>query len=204
MRPTPDAAYFADTPAGVFTAAGTWYRTRIDDLEAFAAPAIGSNGVPDLLRQADWLLAAPRTLTLWILPVLLVLLPWPVAAGVALSLFAALTFVLPALARPGVAQVLRFLDPPIGQLFFYVFLLSLLAARGLYPAVWTGLAGFVLLRWGLLTAALRPLVDRLYAPSLPDRVLRALIVRTALNRGVAMPEIQEMERSLLNTLHRRR
>ena len=202
MPAFPDARpYYADTPAGLFTAAGTWYRTREESLRTFAAPT-GAD-LTSLLRQSDLIVGAPRTLALWALPLLLLWLPWWMAAAAAAALFVGLVLTLPALATPGLARVLRLLDPVIGQLFFNVFVLSLLAARGQYAAVWTGLAGFVALRWGLLTSALRPLADRLYAPALADRVLRALIVRAALARGVALPEIEEMERSLLATLHRR-
>lgn len=198
------AAYFADTPAGLFTAAGTWYRTREQDLVRFAAPALAEPDVTPLLKQADLLVGAPRTLVLWLVPVLLLVLPWMWAAVWAVALFALLALTLPALATPPLARLLRVLDPVVGQMLLYVFVLSLLAARGDFASLWTGLALFVALRWGVLTFALRPVADRLYAPALADRVLRALIVRTALRRGVAMPEVAEMERSLLTTLNHRR
>ncbi len=202
MRAAPDA-YFADTPAGLFTAAGLWYRTREADLKKFAAPALAGDNLRPLLENADRLVGLPRTSALWAAPLLLLVLPWTWAAAATLALVAALTLVLPALANPTLARVLRPLDPPLGQMLLNVFVLSLLAAQNRYAAVWTGLALFVVLRWGLLTYALRPLANHLYAPGLADRVLRALVVRTALQRGVALPEIQAMETSLLNTLHRR-
>lgn len=198
------AAYFADTPAGVFTAAGTWYRTREQDLQRFAAPALEAPDLTPLLRGADLLVGAPRTLVLWLVPLLLLVLPWTWAAVWAVVLFALLTLTLPALATPPLVRLLRLLDPVVGQMLFYLFVLSLLAARGEFAALWMGLGLFVALRWGLLSTVLRPVADRLYAPALADRVLRALIVRTALRRGVAMPEVAEMERSLLATLHHRR
>lgn len=204
MRSTPDATpYAADTPAGLFTAAGTWYRTRAADLAAFVAPAASEEEIPDLLRASDRLIGAPRTLALWMLPVALVVMPWPEAVALTLAAYVALTLLLPAVAFPGLARVLRLLDPPIGQMLAYVFVLSLLAARGAHPAVWAGLAGFVVLRWNLLAPLVRPLADRLYAPSLADRVLRALLVRTATQRGVTMPEIEKMEKTLLTHLRRR-
>lgn len=71
-------------------------------------------------------------------------------------------------------------------------------------AVWTGLAGFVLGRWQLLERLLRPLWDRglqaLYRLPLPDRVLRAVLVRAALTERVPLPELQAMEREMLHHL----
>lgn len=201
---SPTAAYYVDTPAGIFTAAGTWYRTSEQSLRTFAAPALAEPDLTPLLRRSDLIVDAARTLTVWAVPLLLLALPWMWAAAVAVGLFILLMLTLPALASPTLAAALRLLDPVVGQMLLYMFVLSLLAARGDFGALWTGLALFIVLRWGLLTFVLRPVADRLYPPALSDRVLRALVVRTALRQGIAMPEVLEMERSLLTTLNHHR
>jgi hypothetical protein len=101
------------------------------------------------------------------------------------------------------ARVADWLDIAVVQGLFYVFVLSALAAQGRYTALAVGLVGFVLLRWGLIERALQPLVqplvDALYALPLPDQILRAFIVRMALNRRLSLPQLDAMQQDILDT-----
>jgi hypothetical protein len=66
-----------------------------------------------------------------------------------------------------------------------------------------GLTGFVLLRWGLVERALNPLVRpalrALYALPLSDQVLRAFVIRLALNRRLSLPQLDAMQKDILET-----
>ncbi|BBM68760.1 hypothetical protein [Rhodothermus marinus] len=196
--------YYVDTPRGLFTAAGHWFRTTEALLQAYAGPLLEKEPLDRLLRQADAWLALPSLLMLWpLLPLL-----WgggpAVAVGVALALYLLGHLLLPLLILRPLTPILTLLANPWLQGAAYVAGLTALAWSGRLPAVWMGLAGFVLVRWGLLDRLLRPLLDRLHAAlyplPLPDQVLRTLILRAALAHRVALPELQAMEQEVLRRL----
>jgi hypothetical protein len=100
-------------------------------------------------------------------------------------------------------RVADWLDIPVVQGLYYVFVLSALAAQGRYTALAIGLVGFILLRWGLIERALKPLMQpllrALYTLPLPDQILRALIIRMALNRRQSLPQLDAMQQDILDT-----
>ncbi len=186
-----------DTPRGIFTAQGVWFHATEAALEAYAGPVLEREPLPKLLADAQVWLRSAQTLALWALPLLLWLLPPLPAALAALTLYLGWKVLAPGfVTRAGVAA-LRRLDTVILQGLYFVFALSVLAGMGQTTAVWVGLAGFILLRWGLVAKASRPLVERLwprlYPLPVPDQVLRALIVRVALKYGLSLPQIDRLE-----------
>ena len=62
---------FVDTPEGIFTASGVWFRTREASLHAYAGLVFDREPLTRLLTQAELWLRSPLTLTLWLLPLLL-------------------------------------------------------------------------------------------------------------------------------------
>lgn len=197
-------AYYVDTPRGIFTAAGTWFRTTEALLEAYAAPLLARKPLVHWLEQADRWLQLPLLVFLWTLPVLVGYLGPLTALSISLGLYVLTGALLPLVILPQMASLLHLLAKPWLIGLYYVVILSLLAWQGMQEAVWTGLAGFVLGRWQLLERLLRPLWDRglqaLYRLPLPDRVLRAVLVRAALTERVPLPELQAMEREMLHHL----
>jgi hypothetical protein len=129
-----------------------------------------------------------------------------VLLAAALAAYLAASLARPLLAGKLLAGVLAALENPVVQGLAYVFALSLLAQQQLFASVATGLFGFVILRWGLLGRALRPLTDRLveryYGLPAPDAVLRALLVRAAVRLGVAQPDADALTRSVSRALDR--
>lgn len=198
---------FVELPTGIFTAAGTWFHVSARDLEAYAGPLLERVPLERLLATAETVLRGPQTLTAWmLLVVLLAATPVEAAASGAL-LFLAWSVIGPGLVLPGLPRALRVLEQVWLQGLAYVAGLSLLAAGGAPGAVWVGLAGFVLLRWGVLERLVDPLAarmrSRLYALPLPDQVLRAVMVRSALRERVSLPQIDRIESDMLRLSRRR-
>ena len=196
--------YYVDTPRGLFTAAGHWFRTTEALLRSYAGPLLEKEPLDRLLRQADVWLALPSLLMLWaLLPLLWGQGPL-VALGIALGLYLLGHLLLPLLILRPLTPILTLLANPWLQGVAYVVGLTALAWSGRQPAVWAGLAVFVLVRWGLLARLLRPLLNRLlaalYPLPLPDQVLRTLMLRAALAHHVPLPELQAMEQEVLRRL----
>jgi hypothetical protein len=201
-----EGAHYVDTPAGLFTASGVWFNTTEEALHVYAGPVLAREPLEALLRHAEVWLRSPQTLALWVLP--LFLLQWPPAGAAlgALAVYVGWALVGPGLVNRPLASVFRRLDYVMLQALFYVFMLSLLAARGAIPALWVGLAGFILLRWGIVEQLTRPVVAwggrRLYALPIADQVLRATIVRAAMHHGASLPELDRMTDHMVEIMTR--
>ena len=191
---------YLDTPRGLFTASGIWFRTREASLRAWAGAVFEREPLAKLLADAERWLRSPQTVALWLLPVLLFVAGPLVAALATLAGYVGWRVVGPGLVSRAGLGLVRVLDLVLLQALFYVFALSMLAAQDRFVAVGVGLGGFVLLRWGVLRWATEPLVRPLwqafYRLPVPDHVLRALILRAALARGVRLPEFAPIERQI--------
>lgn len=191
---------FVDTPYGIFTEAGVWFHTTEDDLRAYAGPVLEQVPIETLLSWAGRWMRLPRILTLWALPLVLLVAPPAYAVLVALLLFAGLKVVSPSVVSTWVARALPTLNSAPVQGGCYVFVLSILAAQDAFVAVGVGLVGFMLLRWGLvgrvLDPLLRPALRKIYPLSLSDQVLRAFVIRVALARKLSLPQLDVMEREM--------
>lgn len=197
-----DAAY-VDTPYGIFTADGIWFHIREEALREYAASILDEISLEQLLQWAAVWMRSPQIIVLWVLPAALWLLPALLAALLALVLFAGWKVLSPSIASEIAVRVANGLDTAVVQGLYYVFVLSILAAQERYAALAIGLLGFMLLRWGLVERALQPLLQPLlrafYALPLSDQVLRAFIVRIALNRRRSLPQLDEMQQEILET-----
>lgn len=197
-----DAA-FVDTPYGIFTAEGIWFHIREEELRRYASDLLDEVSLEQLLQRAALWMRSPQIITLWALPVALYLLPPVGAALLGLGLFIAWKVASPSVVSERLAWAVDRLDIAVVQGLYYVFVLSILAAQGRYSALAIGLVGFVLLRWGLVERALNPLVRpalrALYTLPLSDQVLRAFIIRMALNRRLPLPQLDAMQKDILET-----
>lgn len=198
-----DDAAFVDTPYGMFTAEGIWFHIREAGLREYASELLEEVSLEQLLQWAALWMRSPQIVTLWVFPVALWLLPPLGAALAGVSLFATWKVASPSLVSEAIVRVADRLDIAVVQGLYYVFVLSVLAAQARYPALAMGLMGFVLLRWGLVERALTPLVQpalrALYALPLSDQVLRAFVIRLALNRRLSLPQLDAMQKDILET-----
>jgi len=195
---------YVDTPKGLFTASGQWFRTREAQLEAFAGAVIEKRPVADLIDDADAVLAWPTTLTVWLLPLFALVLPWWSVLLVGAAVLFAAHLVTPSMLTVPQIRLARWLRAAWAQGAYYVLMLSLLAQVGAWPAVAVLIASFVALRWGWAEKATLPAVQpafkRMYPLPRPDQALRSVIVPYALKYRVPLPEIEAMERALLKKL----
>ena len=200
-------ASFVDTPEGIFTASGVWFRTRAALLDTYAGAVFAREPLARLITQAEVWLRSPLTLTLWLLPLFLLILPPLPAALAALIVYIGWEILGPSFVSRSLARVLRLLDAVMLQALYYVTVLSIMAAQQQFTALWVGLGAFVLLRWGIVGKAVQPLTRRirrtLYRMPVPDHVLRAFIVRAALKHGVSLPEFDRIEQEIIKNLNRK-
>ncbi len=198
-RQAADGVDYIDSPTGIVTAAGTHFKTTEKLLQEFAAPVFAHEPLSRLISKTEVWAQSPVTVSLWALPILLLLLPVWVAATIALFLFGLWRIFSPSVPVRAGITVLAILQKPAVQGVFYVVALTALGWSGRTPAVLVGLAGFISLRFGLIDVLLKPILapalDRLYALPVPDQVLRAVIIRAALRHSVLLAGFSGLEES---------
>jgi hypothetical protein len=192
--------HFVEGPGGIVTAGGVRFQTTVDMLRKFAGPVLERVGLDVLLKRAEVWLDSGRTLALWLLPVLLLVLP-PLAAAILVLAFYLLWEILsPSFPSAILTGLLTPLQHPAAQGIYYAALLTWLYLGGDVAASIVGVVSFVLFRLEIVARASRPLLGKarksLYTLPVPDQVLRALILRAALHHGVAMPQIADIERDV--------
>lgn len=197
---------FVDTPRGIFTASGNWFNTSEAALREYAAGVLAHKDIPELLRAAELWLSAPRTLVLWLTPLLLWKFGVWATIGCGLVLFFVLSVWGPAFLVSSLTPLLKILDNVAAQAALYVGVMSWFAINGQFDLMATGLTIFILMRWGIIGRLLKPIIEklwaRIYAIPYADQMLKAVIIRTAMKHHVPIPELEEMERSILRRINR--
>jgi hypothetical protein len=154
-----------------------------------------------LIQRTEVWLRSAQTLTLWLFPIFMILIEPLPAALAALTVFVGWKSLGPSLVSRSFERILSMLDLVWLQGAYYVGILSYFAASNAYAAVWAGLAGFILVRWGLvekLTDLLVRLIwGTLYKMPIADQILRAFILRAAMKYRVSLPQLDQLERRIV-------
>ncbi len=179
------------------TANGTIYRSTEKSLREYAPDLLERVPLDKLVADSDLWLRLPMDLSLWILPVgLWQGGPWLGATSM-VSVYLASAVLSPAGVSLYAMPVVRFLDRVTLQALYFIVSLSVLAQNGRLPEMWTGVGGFIVLRWSLMSRAMSPLIEmatgRLYRMPVPDQVLRAVIIKYAIRFGVSIPSLSDIE-----------
>ena len=198
---------YIDTPRGIFTDAGNWFRTREAWIADYAKGVIDRESLGMLLAAAEIWIRSPQTLALWLLLPFMFLMPphWTVLCCI--GVFVIWQIVSPALVSRTALPVLKVMDLVVVQGFAFILVLSVAAAQSQFYIVGISLAAFIILRWGLLELALRPILGpvlrRQYRLPVADHILRSLIIRSALHYGVTLEDFSEIERDIVRGLARK-
>lgn len=191
----------------MFTASGTWFHVTRADLEDYAGEVLKRVELERLILDAESIVRAPQLVTLWTFLAMLVFASPLEAALSAVVVFLAWSVVGPGFVTLPIVRLYRALDLVPLQALAYVSVLSVIANQGNLAGLVTGLAGFVLLRWGVVGRLLDPVAAvfrrSLYRLSVADQALRAVIVRHALATGAPLAELDDMERRMLDIARRR-
>jgi hypothetical protein len=201
-----DVRSYIDTPRGIFSGAGIWFHTREEQLREFAGDVLKHESIEELLSQTGTWLRSGRVVAIWgLLGALMTVPPLPAVLG-ALVVYIIWELIGPQLVNRPMIRAFGLLERPGVQMAGYVLGLSLLAHADAYWSVGTGLAGFIFVRWELLSRVADPLIDRvrtfIYVLPVADHVLRLVILRAAMKYDVSQPDIDRMEQEVLELMRR--
>lgn len=200
-------ATFIETPGGVFTASGHWFHTNEETLKGYAGPVLERVPFQRLLEIAEIWLRSPATIVLWGTPALLWKLGvWP-TLGIGLVLYFVLSLWTPVLINMTITPVLKVMDNVLAQALLYIVVMSWFAMNEQFWLMGAGLAVFILMRWGIVAKLfgqwLEKVRTRMYAVPFADQVLKSVIVRSAMKHRVSLPELDKIERFILNQIHKK-
>ena len=198
---------YHDTPQGILTESGIWYRTTAALLNEYAAELFECEPLKIHLARSDTWVRSPQTLSLWILAFGILYSELWQLAFIVPGFFLVWQILSPSLVNRSLYPLLRVLDAVLLQAILYAGIMSMLAISGQYMAVATGLTGFICIRWGILTYAARPIVTRcwkaMYKLPAPDHILRAFLVRSALRNGITLTDFKDIEQGILRDVFKK-
>lgn len=193
---------YVSTPQGLFTERGVWFQVTEGELQSYAGDVLDRVGLDTLLRWASVWLDSPKTVALWVLPVVLWTTSVPIALVATTASYLGWALVSPSLVGEWAARGLSWLENVLVQALYYALTLSVLAASGAHTATIIALVGFAMFRWGVVSWATRPILqplwDRLYSLPVADQVLRAFTIRAAVNRKLSLSHVDDMTREIID------
>ena len=198
---------YHDTPQGILTESGIWYRTTVDLLNDYAGELFQWEPLEVHLARSDIWIRSPHTLSIWLLAFgVLFYNPWQLVIAVPVF-FLIWQIIGPALLSRRILSLVRILDAVFLQALLYSVIMSILAIRGEFLEVGVGIIGFIIFRWGILTYVTRPLVlpcwRKMYKLPVPDHILRACLIRSALRNGITLAGFEKIERSIIQGMLKR-
>ena len=191
-RRKPTEHTFVDTPRGIFTSKGNWFRTTEKDLNKYAGPLFEKVDLGKVLASAEVWIKGSDSISLIVFMAVLHFLGWIVAVPLGIAFFALFYLNKSAFATPLFGRLVAVLSTDVSVLAVSVVVLSGQGMAGHYVALAIGFIFFMLFKFGLIRKGFSGyVIPKLkMKTSLNDRLLRQVIVRTALAKGIVMPELE--------------
>ena len=197
---------YIDTPHGILTQMGTLFSTTEDSLKEYVGELIVHEPIEKLLANADLWLRFPLNLSLWLTPLLLWQINPIIASGMVLIIFIMLSVSGPIFVNHTLSFIPFVLNQVLLQFLLYSLFLSFFLLSSNILAASLGVIFFVLFRWGIIKKAFEPVLKwitkKLYAVPYEDKVLKSLIVKKSLHYRTVLPEVNELEMSIMQKIKR--
>ena len=195
---------YIDTPNGILTQHGTVFRTTEESLRRYAGELTKHESFEKLLTHADMWLRFPLNCALWLAPFLIWQISVIPAIGILLLCFVILSITGPFYVNHTFSAVVKASNQVVLQFFLYFIFLSYFLMSGNYTAALLCLGVFIAFRWGMVSKILHPVSSKLnhlmYNAPYADKVLKSLIVRKSMKYRAELPEVLEVEKSILRKI----
>ena len=194
---------FVETPAGIFTRNGNWYYVTSDHIDQIAPGLLDTVSIDAIVNNAEIWVKSTDAVSLITFIILIQLIPISVATVLSLLFLMIWHLIKSALISMWLTNVLKLITNDVLVLVAAVVSISYLGIEGQYQGLLVGLLFFMIFRFGWA----RKLFDSFYSTyhqgiSLKDRVMKMLIIKTAIANHISVPGIQRMEQDILNLMIR--
>lgn len=196
-----DVPVFLETPAGLFTPSGNWFRVDRKTLDKYAGELFGKVPLEQLVVKSESWIRSTDSIGIVLSMTVLLFAGWlealifAVLAGLFWNRFR------PSLAGVQSTKIIRIFDQDIVILVFALVPLSWFGMEGHFDKLGTGFLLFFMFRFGFI----RKMGDRFFpSGKIPvnDRILNMLIIKHSIAEGITLPNLERMERDLLAAMEK--
>lgn len=197
------ASDFVETPAGIFTRNGNWYYMTTELIKKLSPEVLSQKSLDDIVNDSETWVRSSDSVAVWTFIILIHLIPVSLAFFTAIGVLYLWHLGKSALISKPLTLVVRFLSNESVILVAAVASISYLGIAELYTELFLSLLFFLVLRFGWL----RKLFDRFYqqrsgAMTLNDRVMKMVVVKTAIAYRLEVPGLRAMEQELIDAMTR--
>lgn len=194
---------FVETPAGIFTRNGNWYYITSDQIDIIAPGLLDVVNIDTMVNNAETWVKSTDAVSLLVFVGLIQILPISIATILSLLFLMIWHLSKSAMVSTWLTTMLKIITNDALVLVASVVSISYLGIISEYHGVLIGLLFFMIFRFGWA----RKLFDSFYSSyhqgiTLNDRVMKMLIINTAMASHLSVPGLQQMEQGILNLMIR--
>jgi hypothetical protein len=194
--------HVVETPTGLFSAAGFWYRTSFASIDHLAPGLRAKIDLHQTVRDTEVWIRSFESVGLWTLLLSLPFLGAYPSALLATVLSLIWYFWRSALIHPGATSVVKALTHDGPVLIATLFVISYVGNSGRTLDAILGLAFFFVFRFGWLRMLLDRWHDAARPMSMNDRILRMMLIREAMRHDIRVESVHTMQTELMKAVRK--
>lgn len=200
-----NSSEFVETPLGVFTVNGNWYYTNSDEIGKFAPGLLTQTSFGELLGEAETWVRSTDSMSILVLMVLLQMMPGYAAAILSVLFLISWHLTKSAMVSKTTTQVVKLITWEPLVIIVAVASISYMGISGYYADVVYGLLFFIVFRFGWFRKVFDSFYERYNEQiSLNDRVLKMVVLRSAMRNSVPIKEVSVMENTIKELMRKRK
>ncbi len=191
-----------ETPNGLFTASGFWFRTTFAGIDDFAPGLRSRIDIHNVVRDTETWIRSFESIGLWSFMISILFLSVYPSALIALILSLGWYFLRSAAIHPSVTPFIKPFTMDASVFLATVFVISYVGNSGRTLDAVIGLAFFLIFRFGWLRKILDKWHDSVRPISMNDRLLRMMLLRLAIRHDIPIASVQTMRNDLIEAFQK--
>jgi hypothetical protein len=197
------ASDYVETPAGIFTKNGNWYFMTSELIRRLSPEVLAHKSLDDIVKDSETWVRSSDSVAVWVFIVLIQFIPVPLAFITAIGALYVWHLGKSALISKPATVTINILSNESLVLIASVASISYLGINELYSDLFISLLFFLVLRFGWL----RKLFDTFFqnrskGMTLNDRVMKMVVVKTAITNRLEVPGLRTMEQEIIDAMTR--
>jgi len=197
------ASDYVETPAGIFTKNGNWYFMTSELIRKLSPEVLTHKSLDEIVKDSETWVRSSDSVAVWVFILLIHLIPVSLAFFTAIGVLYLWHMGKSALISKPLTLLIQFLSNESVVLIVAVASISYLGVSELYSDLFLSLLFFLVFRFGWL----RKLFDKFYqsksaSMTLNDRVMKMVVVKTAISKRLEVPGLRAMEQELIDAMTR--
>lgn len=194
---------FVETPLGIFTRQGNWYYMTSELVEKMVPGFLKTQSMEALIKTAENWVRSTDALTLIVFMLLIQVVSMPFAVVLSLVFMIVWHLSKSAWISGFSSGLIKWLTIDGFVLVLSVISISYLGMNGMYSDMLVALLFFMIFKFGWI----RKPFDGFYnkrnpGPTLNDRVIKMLVIRTAMANRLDIPGLKSMEDEMIHLMTR--